>query len=190
MFSGSWGRAAVVLTAAGALACSPAKPAQNAITAAEEALAAAPAEAQTYAADAYTAATTKLAEAKQALEQQDYKLATASANEASTAIGGFATAIESKKAELTAMWSELSGAMPNAVAALDGRIAELSKMRRLPAGMTKATLDGAKASVAEIKSTWGEAVAAFDGGDLMQAAMKGSRCQQKVSEARSALVME
>jgi hypothetical protein len=77
MFSGSWRRAAVVLTVAGVLGCSPEKPAQNAIAAAEEALAAASADAQTYAADAYVMATTKIAEAKQALEQQDYKLATA-----------------------------------------------------------------------------------------------------------------
>ena len=190
MFRGSWTRAAVMVTAAGAFACSPAKPAQNAITAAEEALAAAPADAQTYAADAYVTATTKLAEAKQALEQQDYKLALASANEAAAKAGEFAAAIASKKTELTEMWTGLSGEMPNAIAALDARIAALGKMGRLPAGMTKATVDGAKASVAEIRTMWGEAVAAFDGGNLIEAAMKGSTCRQKVTHVRSALVME
>ena len=190
MFSGSWKRAAVLLTAAGVLACSPEKPAQNAIAAAEEALAAAPAEAQTYAADAYVTVTTKIAEAKQAVEQQDYKLAVTSAKDATTAIAGFAAAIESKKAELGQMWIELSGEMPAAVTALDARIEALSKMRRLPAGMTKANLDGAKASVAEIKTMWGEAVAAFDGGNLLEAAKTGSACKQKVADVRSALVME
>lgn len=190
MFSGSLKLAAVMLAVAGVVACSPEKPAQNAIAAAEEALAAAPADAQTYAGDAYVAATTKIAEAKQALEQQDYKLAVSSANEATTAIGGFAAAIETKKAELGTMWSELSGEMPATVGAIDARIEELSKMRRLPAGMTKATLDGAKASVAEIKTMWGEAVAAFEGGNLMEATMKGSTCKDRALEVKGALMME
>jgi hypothetical protein len=190
MFSGSWRRAAVVLTVAGVLGCSPEKPAQNAIAAAEEALAAASVDAQTYAADAYVMATTKIAEAKQALEQQDYKLATASAGEATTAIEGFAAAIETKKAELGEMWTALSGELPGTVTAIDARIEELSKMRRLPAGMTKATLDGAKASTAELRTMWGEAVAAFDGGNLMEAVMKGSACKDKALEVKGALVME
>jgi hypothetical protein len=189
MFKGSWMRAAVVLTVAGTLACSQEKPAQNAITAAENALAAAPAEAQVYAANAYKMATDKIAAAKQALEQKDYKLAVTSANEATAKVGEFAAAIEAKKTELTRSWTALDGELPGMVAAIDRRVTELSGMRRLPAGITKASVDSAKASLAEMRATWGDAVAAHDGGNMMDAVTKATGIKTKVAEIMSALKM-
>jgi len=171
------------------VACSQEKPAQNAITAAENALGAASADAQVYAADAYKMATDKIAAAKQALENKDYKTAVASANEATAKIGELGTAIEAKKTELAQSWASLDADLPGMVSAIDQRITELGTMRRLPAGITKATLDGAKTTLSEMKETWGEAVAAHDGGNLMDAVTKGTDVQTKAAQVKTALKM-
>lgn len=189
MLTRPWSRVATVLVAAGALACSQQGPAQNAIDAAEAALTAAPADAQVYAAELYDSATGKIAEAKTAFETQDYKTALASAQEATTKVGEFAAAIEAKKAELATAWGTLGQEMPTAVSALDSRIAELSRMRRLPAGMTTATLNAAKTGVAEVKQLWTDATAAFDGGNLMDAVTNASACKTRIGELKAALGM-
>lgn len=189
MLTRSWSRVAAVVVAAGALACSQEGPAQNAITAAEAALTAAPADAQVYAAELYATVTGKIAEAKTAFEAQDYETALASAQEASTSAGEFGTAIEAKKTELNTAWGTLSQEMPTAVSALDSRIAELSSMRRLPAGMTTATLNAAKTGVAEVKQLWTDATTAFDGGNLMDAVTNANACQTRIGELKSALGM-
>jgi len=189
MFSGSWKRAAVVLTVAGLVACSQAKPAQNAITAAENALTAASADAQVYAADTYQMATDKIAEAKQALENKDYRTAVASAKEAETTIGEFGAAIEAKKTELAQSWTTLETELPGAVNAIDTRVAELGKLRRLPAGITKDMVDGAKTTLAAMRATWGEAVAAHDGGNLMDAVTKGTSVQTQAAQLKTDLKM-
>jgi hypothetical protein len=189
MLTRPWSRVAAVVVAAGALACSQQGPAQSAITAAEAALTATPADAQVYAADLYTAITGKITEAKTAFEAKDYKTALASAQEASTRVGEFGAAIETKKTELNTAWGTLSQEMPTAVTALDNRITELSRMRRLPAGMTTATLNSAKTGVAEVKQLWTDATAAFDDGNLMDAVTNANSCKTRIGELKSALGM-
>ncbi len=189
MLNVSWRRAALGLIAIAAVACSPGKPAQDAITAAEEALAAAPADAKTYVAAEHQKATDQIAAAKAALEQKDYPAALASAQEASTTISAFPAAIETTKKEATASWKMMTDSLPGMVTAVDKRVTELSRMSRLPAGVTRANIDGAKTTLAEVKTMWGEAQKSAEGGNLMDAVKKGTTCRTKTREMMTALGM-
>jgi hypothetical protein len=66
----------------------------------------------------------------------------------------------------------------------------LSKMRRLPAGMDKAKVDAAKASLAEMTSSWTQAMDAYKGGKVAEAVMMASGIQSKAGETMSALGMK
>ena len=190
MLNASWNRATLGLIAAAAVACSPAKPAQTAIAAAETALAAAPAEAQTYIAAEHEEATGLIAAAKTALESKDYTGALASAQQASTAISGFAAAIETAKNQATASWKMMTDSLPGTVTAVENRVNALSGMRRLPTGVTRTTVDGAKTTLADVKTMWGEAMTAAQGGNLMDAVTKGTTCRTKLQEVMTALGMK
>jgi hypothetical protein len=189
MLNDSWKRAALGLIAVAAVACSPGKPAQDAITAAEEALAAAPADAQTYVAAEYQKATDRIAAAKAALEEKDYTTALASAKEASTTIGAFPAAIETTKKEATTSWKMMTDSLPGMVTAVEKRVNELSRMSRLPTGVTRANVDGAKKTLAEVKTMWGEATTSAQAGNVMDAVKKGTTCRTKTREMMTALRM-
>lgn len=190
MLNASWKRAALGLAAVAAVACSPGKPAQDAITAAEEALAAAPADAQTYVAAEYQKASDQIAAAKAALEEKDYQAALASAQEASTTISAFPAAIETTKNEATANWKMMTDSLPGMVTAVEKRVSELAAMRRLPVGVTRANVDGAKTALAEVQTMWGEATKSAQAGNVMDAVKKGTTCRTKTREIMTALRMQ
>ena len=189
MLNASWKRAALGLVAVAAVACSPGKPAQTAITAAEEALAAAPADAKVYVAAEYQKATDQITAAKAALEEKDYTTALASAKEASTTISAFPAAIETTKEEASASWKMMSDSLPDMVGTVEKRMNELSRMSRLPTGVTRASLDGAKTTLAEVKTMWGEAMKSAQAGNMMDAVKKGTTCRTKTREMMTALGM-
>ncbi len=56
-----------------------------------------------------------------------------------------AAAAAAKKAELTKSWEEMAAGLPKMVEAIKSRVDILSKSKKLPKGMDKATFEGAKA---------------------------------------------
>ena len=182
--------AAWVLAAATLVGCSPERPAQQAIQAAEQALAAAPAEAERYLGADYTAVTDHIAEAKAALEAKNYQGALEHAKLATEGTGGFAAAIEAKKAQFTESWSSMSKDLPAAVTAIEQRVTDLGKMRRLPAGVTKENVAGAQTALSDAKATWTEAMTAYENGNLLDAVTKGTAIQTKMAEVKQMLGME
>ncbi len=188
MSNGAWRWALVGLVGL-TVACTPGKPARDAIAAAEAALAVAPADARTLIPQQHQAVTNLIAAAKAAVERGDYKTARVNATDAATTIEGFPAAIEKARTDLAARWKVLSDSLPGMVSAVERRLNELSRAGRLPSGVTRANVDAAKATLAEVKTTWTEAQTAAAAGDVVTAVTKGRTCRTRTTEMMAALGM-
>jgi len=162
--------AALAALLAVAAACSQRDPAQEAITAAENALAAIYEDAQKYLPDRYAEVKGDLEKARAAFNEERYADAIAAVKEVPARAEALANEVleakQKKIAELNADWVRLSGSLPGLMSGIDGKLAELGKMRRLPQGMDKQLLEEANAALGSAKSAWDEAGAAFNAGDL------------------------
>lgn len=173
------------------LACSTAKaPAEAAIKAADEAIAGVRPEASIYVPDQLKAVEDSLAAAKESLQKKEYQQALTGAKDLPGKAKDLATAVASKKDELSKSWQDMSGGLPGMVEAIQKRVDILSKSRKLPAGLTKDTFESAKASLATITQTWTEASNAFSSGNLMDAVTKASAVKEKAAEIMNSLGMK
>ncbi|HEU0224594.1 MAG TPA: hypothetical protein VFR29_04105 [Steroidobacteraceae bacterium] len=159
--------AALLVVAAG---CSQRDPAQEAITAAENALAAIYEDAQKYLPERYAAVKGDLEKARAAFNEERYTDAIAAVRDVPARAEALArdvvAAKQKKLAELNADWVRLSGSLPGLMSGIGEKLAELDRMRRLPQGMDRQLLDEANAAYASATSAWEEAGMAFNAGDL------------------------
>lgn len=153
-----------------ATACSQKDPAQEAITAAENALAAVYEDAQKYLPERYAEVKSSLESARAAFNEERYADAIAAVKEIPARSEELAkdvvTAKQQRLSEMNADWARLSGSLPGLMSSIGTRLEELGKMRRLPDGMDKQLLDEANAAFGSAQSAWGEAGTAFTAGDL------------------------
>jgi hypothetical protein len=178
-----------MVCAFGLAACSKG-PAEAALKAADAALEGVRADASVYVPDQLQTVEDSLAAARQSFEAGDYKQALAGAKDLPGKAEELAAAVTAKKEELTRSWEEMQGGLPNMVEAIQSRVDILSKSRRLPAGLDKATFENAKASLDTAKQTWSEATSAFGGGNLMDAVNKATAVKEKAAEIMAALGMQ
>ncbi len=155
----------VALVAATALgACSQKDPAQEAITAAENALNAVYEDAAKYVPERYAEVKKDLETARTAFKEERYPEAIAAVRdvpaEAETLAQEAAAAKAKRIAELNAEWARLSETLPDVLAGIGGRLEELGKLRKLPEGMDRQLLDEANAALASARAAWEEAGAA------------------------------
>ncbi len=99
-------------------------------------------------------------------------------------------AAAAKKAELTKAWEEITGAVPKMMEDIKGRVDSLAKSKKLPKGMDKAKVEGAKADLAEITQAWTDADNAFKGGSIGDAIAKGNAVKAKATEIMGVLGMQ
>ncbi len=173
----TWTRfVAVAAFTAAVAACSQKDPAADAIAAAEGALAAVYEDAQKYLPERYAEVKGELDAARKAFEEERYADAIAAVKDvpahAEALSNEVVTAKQQKLAEQNGEWARLSGSLPGLMTNIGARLGELGKMRRLPAGMDKQLLEEANAAYASGRSTWDEAGAAFNAGDLEAAVGK------------------
>ncbi len=182
---------AVLIAALALVACESADkaPAAAAITAAQTALDAVRAEAAKFVPDQVKAVEDALTTAKANFEKQDFKAALASAQDAAAKTKDLGAAAAAKKAELTKAWEEMSSGVPKMAEAIKGRVEILSKSKKLPAGLDKAKLDGAKAGLAALDQSWTEAADAFKSGNVTDAVAKAKTAKDKAVEVMTALNM-
>lgn len=168
--------AAVVLTAALAAACSQKDPAQKAIDAAEGALAAVHEDAMKYVPEQYDEVKKQLDAARTAFTEEKYGDALNAVKEIPGKAKELANAAAAKKKEVVAQlntdWTSLSGGVPALVSGVESKLAELGKMRKLPAGVDKAAVDEASAALTTAKADWDVASQAFTAGNLEEAVAK------------------
>ncbi len=167
----------IALAAATALAaCSQKDPAQEAITAAENALNAVDEDAAKYVPERYAEVKKDLETARAAFKEERYPDAIAAVRnvpaEAETLAQEAAAAKAKRIAELNAEWARMSGTLPDVLAGIGGRLEELGKLRKLPEGMDRQLLDEAGAALASARSAWEEAGAAQARDDLETAVSK------------------
>jgi len=171
-------------------------PAEQAIAGAETALAAVRDQAQKYLPDQLQAVQAQITSAKDALAKGDYKSVLAAAPAITAAIASLKDAVQAKAAEAAAAvskakdaWSSVSADVPKMVAAIQSRVAILSKSRHLPANVSKDTLNSAKAGLDSLESTWSDASAAASSGDYISAMSKAQTVKDKASEIMKSLGM-
>ena len=190
-----WRRTAVGITAAIAglvlVACESADkaPAAAAITTAQTAIDAVKGEAAKYVPDQVKSVEDALAAAKANFEKKDFKAALTGAQDAAAKAKDLGAAAAAKKAELTKAWEEVSSGVPQLAAAIKSRVDILSQSKKLPAGLDKAKLDGAKADLAALNQSWTEASEAFKSGNVTDAVGKARVAKDKAVEAMTALNM-
>lgn len=186
----------VVLAAslATAAACSQKDPAQEAITAAENALAAVYEDAQKYVPERYAEVKAQLETARTAFNEERYKDAIAAVKgvpaAAETLANEAAAAREKRLSELNADWARLSGSLPGLMTGIGSRLEELGRMRRLPRGIDKQLLAEAKAAHGSAQSAWTEAGTAFTAGDLEGAVRKARDAEAMAQDLFARLGMQ
>ena len=162
----------VMLAAALAVACSSQKePAEMAVNGLEKAAATAKPEIERFAPDRMAGVNDAVAAVKTKFDAGHYASVLADVQAASGTVTAAAEAAAARKAQLSTEWAAFAG-MPETVGQVEARMAELTAMRRLPRGMNKARLDGAKSSLDSAKDLWDEASEAQQDGDLVLAVSK------------------
>lgn len=177
-----------------ATACSQKDPAQEAITAAENALAAVYEDAQKYVPERYAEVKAELEAARTAFKEERYADAITAVKDLPAHAEQLAkeavAAKEKAVAQLNSDWVSLSGSLPGRLSSIGTRLAELGSMRKLPAGMDKQLLEEANAAYASAKSAWAEAGAAFTAGELEGAVGKARDVEAMAQDLVARLGMQ
>jgi ADP-ribose pyrophosphatase YjhB (NUDIX family) len=127
------------------MACADEKgPAELAMKAAEQAVAATKAEAEKLVPDQVAALESALASAKDKLAKGEFKEALSEAQGLVGKAKDVLAAAQAKKDELTQKWTELSQGLPQMVEAIQGKVDDLSKLKKLPKAITAEKLAEAK----------------------------------------------
>jgi len=166
------------------------EPAEAAIKAAETAWSAAKGEAAKFVPDQVKAVEDGLKAARDAFEKKEYTQALNAAKDLPGKIKDIAAAAAAKKAELTKAWEEMTGGLPKMVEAIKSRVDILYASKKLPKGLDKATLEGAKAGLGQIMQTWTDAENAYKGGNIADALAKANAVKAKATEIMTSLGMQ
>ena len=191
-------RIAVALAALVVTACaSDRDPAEKALKAAEDAIASVRADAEKFVPDQLRSVDDALKSARDSFAKGDYKAVLAAAPDISAKAQSLSAAASAKKAELAAKqaemtksWEQMSEGLPKVVQAIQSRVDILSHAKKLPAGLDKAAVDGAKTGLEEINKAWGEAQDAFKAGNMSDALAKAGMVKSKAAEIMGKLGME
>jgi len=178
----------VSLAATLALACGKG-PAQAALTAADTAVAGARAEGEKFVPEQFKALSDAAAAAKAKFDSGDYKGALEGAQGLPAQAQAVVAAAAAKKTELMESWKAMESSLPATVADIQKKLMELSAARKLPAGLDREALEGAKSSLEGATALWTEAGAAFGSGDLMGAVAKATEVKTKAEELMTQLGM-
>jgi hypothetical protein len=166
------------------------EPAKNALDHINSVLNAASADAQQYIPEQFAQAQAKVAGLTASFEKKDYPAVVAGAPAVLTEVSGLADAAAAKKDEavkaLGNEWRSLEASVPQTLTAVQARVDDLTKTKRVPKG---ADLGAAKTGVADATTAWGNAQAAFKSGNPADAVTAAKDAQSKLTAAAAALKM-
>jgi hypothetical protein len=185
------------LAAVALVSCASQKaPAEQAVAAAESALAAIHDTAQKYAPEMLQVVETQVNALKDSLAKGDYKGVLDQAPAVMSAINGLKDAAAARQAEAEAAaakakdaWGPMSTAIPKMIDAISSRVAILSKSHHLPKGVTKDSLNAAKAGLDTLKSSWSDATSAASAGDYTTAMAKAEAAKAQATQVMQSLGM-
>ena len=144
-------------------------PADAGIKSAEAAVEAAKAEAQKFVPEKLKAAQDAVAVAKAKFANKEFPAALAAANEAGARAKDLAAAAKGKKDELLVAWKSAADQWAARSQAIEAKLAELGKAKRLPKGLDKGAVEKARDDAAALAKDWSEAAAKFAGGQINEA---------------------
>ncbi|OPY05842.1 MAG: hypothetical protein A4E67_01753 [Syntrophaceae bacterium PtaB.Bin038] len=187
-----WVPVLLVVFALGAAACGSAKKeaATTAIKAAEDSWNAVKAEVVKYIPDQAKGVDDGIKAAKENFDKGNFDAALETAKVIPDRVKALVAAAAAKKAEMAKAWEEMSGGLPKMLDAIKSRLDILSQSRKLPAGLDKEKLEGAKGGYETAAKMWEEAKAAFAGGNATDALAKGKTVKEKAVEVMTALGMQ
>lgn len=165
-------------------------PADAGIKSAEAAIEAARVEAQKFVPEQLQAAQDALAAAKARFAAKEFPAALAAANEAGAKAKNLAAAAAAKKGELTAAWKAAADQWAARSQAIEAKLAELGKAKKLPKGLDKETVQKAKDDAAALAKDWSDAAAKFAGGQLKEAVAAAKGLLSRVEEIAGRLGIE
>jgi len=164
--------------------------ASTAIKAAEDAFNSVKGEAVKYVPDKAKAVEDSINAAKDTFNKGNYDAALNAAKAIPEKVKELSAAAAAKKAELTKSWEEMSAGLPKMLDAVKSRLDILSKSKKLPAGLDKAKLEGAKSGYEAAVKMWDDAKAAFGGGSIADALAKANTVKDKTVEVMTTLGMQ
>ncbi|MBN1364797.1 MAG: hypothetical protein JW976_08335 [Syntrophaceae bacterium] len=94
-----------------------------------------------------------------------------------------------KQVELTQKWKETSQELPQMFEDIQAKVDSLSKLKKLPAKITKKGIEEAKAGLASVKNELVEAQAIFTGGNLNEAISRAASLKDKAIKIMESLGM-
>lgn len=170
------------------MACADEKgPAELAMKAAEQAVAATKAEAEKLVPDQVAALESALASAKDKLAKGEFKEALSEAQGLVGKAKDVLAAAQAKKDELTQKWTELSQGLPQMVEAIQGKVDDLSKLKKLPKAITTEKLAEAKSGLEAVKADLAKAQESFKSGNIAEAIAVATVVKEKAAKAMESL---
>ena len=176
-----------VLCCLALVACSQKGPAEAALKTAETSMNEVKAEGAKYAPEQTKGLMLSYTTAQDAFNKGDYKAAMEVAQGVPAKAQDVTAAVTAKKGELTKTWTALAASVPGMVEQIKSKVDALAAMKKLPKDMDAAKVDAAKASLADITNSWGEASEAFKSGNLIDANAKGNAVKTKAADEMGAL---
>ena len=177
---------ALVAVCALAAACGKA-PAEQALKAADAALEAARPDVEKYVPAELEQLQSVASAAKAQFEKGEYAAALKSAQDLLPRIQAAVAAAKAKKDELVASFNQMKDSLPGMVESLTARVTQLAAMKKLPKGIEKAAVTAAQADLGDVTKGWGDALATFGKGDVIQAVEAATKVKTKVEEMTRAL---
>lgn len=170
------------------MACADEKgPAELAMKAAEQAVAATKAEAEKLVPDQVAALESALASAKDKLAKGEFKEALSEAQGLVGKAKDVLAAAQAKKDELTQKWTELSQGLPQMIEAIQGKVDDLSKLKKLPKAITAEKLAEAKSGLEAVKADLAKAQESFTSGNIEEAIAVATVVKEKAAKAMESL---
>jgi hypothetical protein len=164
------------------------EPAKNALDNINTTLKSVSGDAQKYVPDQFAEAQSKAAALTASFEKKDYAAVIAGAPRVLTEVNGLAGAAAAKRDEMAKAvgneWRSLAAAVPQSLSAVQSRIDDLSKTKRVPKGVD---LAAAKSGLADATSAWDKAQEAFKSGNPEDAVTAAKDAQSKIAPAAAAL---
>jgi hypothetical protein len=128
-----------------------------------------------------------VAAARDTLAKGDYAAAEALVADVPARAQELAGKVSAKRVQLTAELDTLGFALKKNLAAIQARLDQFAKTRRLPTGVTQAKIDTVKQTLASAPEEWSAIEAQIQAGELDAAYGKGTTLRLKVSQALEAV---
>ena len=188
---------ALTATALALAACANHKePAEKAIAQVESALAEIRADAEKYAPEDLKGLDESVATLKRGFGNKRYSEVLTAQPSVASALTALIETISKAKADseeilaaAQAEWTELNASVPPLVDAIQGRVDTLTKSRKLPKDVDKATFETIKTDFETVKTDWTSATQEFTAGAAADAVRKGRAARAKAEEIQAKLGM-